>query len=105
MRCYVLYLLLQISKQLIVHAGQVASLNANTNQEQSIGADFDGTMTLAGVDSVADYPKLIQAVMARGATDEQVRKLAGENILRYELLSKSRIQSGSVRMENQGHSY
>ncbi|KAI1637560.1 dipeptidyl aminopeptidase [Biscogniauxia mediterranea] len=48
-----------------------------------IGGDFDGTVTLAnGIESVADYPKLIEAVMRRGATDEQVRKLVGENILR-----------------------
>ncbi|EON98392.1 putative microsomal dipeptidase protein [Phaeoacremonium minimum UCRPA7] len=48
-----------------------------------IGGDFDGTVTLAnGINSVSDYPKLIQAVMRRGATDEQVRKLVGENILR-----------------------
>lgn len=48
-----------------------------------IGGDFDGTVTLAnGINSVADYPKLIEAVMKRGATDEQVRKLVGENILR-----------------------
>lgn len=48
-----------------------------------IGGDFDGTMTLAnGIESVADYPKLIKAVMKRGATDEQVEKLLGKNILR-----------------------
>ncbi|ETN44793.1 uncharacterized protein HMPREF1541_09668 [Cyphellophora europaea CBS 101466] len=48
-----------------------------------IGGDFDGTMTLAnGISSVADYPKLIEAVMRRGATDEQIMKLMGENILR-----------------------
>ncbi|KPM46538.1 putative dipeptidase [Neonectria ditissima] len=48
-----------------------------------IGGDFDGTVTLAnGIRSVADYPALIQAVMKRGATDGQVRKLVGENLLR-----------------------
>lgn len=48
-----------------------------------IGGDFDGTVTLAnGIHSVADYPKLLEAVMRRGATDEQIRKLVGENILR-----------------------
>lgn len=48
-----------------------------------IGGDFDGTVTLAnGISSVADYPKLIEAVLRRGATDAQVRKLLGENILR-----------------------
>lgn len=50
-----------------------------------IGGDFDGvglTDVADGVNSVADYPALIQAVMRRGATDEQIRKLVGENILR-----------------------
>ncbi|KAI1259403.1 dipeptidyl aminopeptidase [Xylariaceae sp. FL1019] len=48
-----------------------------------IGGDFDGTVTLAnGIESVADYPKLIEAVMKRGATDEEIRKLVGDNILR-----------------------
>lgn len=48
-----------------------------------IGGDFDGTTEIVnGINSVADYPKLIEAVMRRGATDEQVRKLVGENILR-----------------------
>lgn len=49
-----------------------------------IGADFDGTMSLAnGINDVSDYLKLIEAVMRRGATDEDVRKLIGGNILRY----------------------
>ncbi|KAK2008589.1 putative dipeptidase [Colletotrichum eremochloae] len=48
-----------------------------------IGGDFDGTVTLAnGISSVADYPKLIAAVMKRGATDEQIRKLISSNFLR-----------------------
>lgn len=48
-----------------------------------IGGDFDGTVTLAnGISSVADYPKLIAAVMRRGATDEQIKKLIGLNLLR-----------------------
>ncbi|KAJ5682213.1 hypothetical protein N7462_005378 [Penicillium macrosclerotiorum] len=48
-----------------------------------IGGDFDGTVTLAnGIHSVADYPKLIEAVMRRGATDLQVKKMVGQNILR-----------------------
>ncbi|TVY13468.1 putative dipeptidase [Lachnellula arida] len=48
-----------------------------------IGADFDGTVTLAdGIDDVTAYPRLIQAVMERGATDAQIRGLVGENILR-----------------------
>lgn len=62
----------------IMHVVQLAGWD-----HVGIGGDFDGTMTLAnGIESVADYPNLIKAVMRRGATDEQVRKLLGENILR-----------------------
>ncbi|EXJ78932.1 hypothetical protein A1O3_08432 [Capronia epimyces CBS 606.96] len=62
----------------IMHVVEVAGWD-----HVGIGADFDGTVTLAhGISSVADYPKLIEAVMRRGASDEQVRKLVGENILR-----------------------
>lgn len=63
----------------IMHVTQVAGWD-----HVGIGGDFDGTMTLAnGISSVADYPKVIEAVMRRGAADEQIRKLVGENILRY----------------------
>lgn len=49
----------------------------------SIGADFDGTTNLVnGINDVTTYPRLIESVMRRGATDAQVRKLLGENILR-----------------------
>lgn len=63
----------------IMHITEVAGWD-----HVGIGGDFDGTVTLAnGIESVADYPLLIQAVMRRGATDDQIRKLAGENLLRY----------------------
>ncbi|ROV97032.1 hypothetical protein VSDG_04124 [Cytospora chrysosperma] len=62
----------------IMHVVEVAGWD-----HVGIGGDFDGTTAIAnGINSVADYPKLIQAVMTRGATDEQIRKLVGENILR-----------------------
>lgn len=62
----------------IMHVVEVAGWD-----HVGIGGDFDGVVEVAnGINSVADYPKLIEAVMRRGATDEQVRKLVGENILR-----------------------
>ena len=62
----------------IYHVAEVAGWD-----HVGIGGDFDGTAVLPeGIESVADYPRLIEAVMARGATDEQVRKLVGQNILR-----------------------
>ncbi|TDZ17466.1 putative dipeptidase [Colletotrichum orbiculare MAFF 240422] len=48
-----------------------------------IGSDFSGTPYVPiGLEDVSKFPDLIQLVMERGATDEQVRLLAGENILR-----------------------
>ncbi|KAH6879536.1 dipeptidyl aminopeptidase [Thelonectria olida] len=62
----------------IMHVVEVAGWD-----HVGIGGDFDGTVTLAnGINSVADYPKLVQAVMKRDASDEQIRKLVGGNLLR-----------------------
>jgi membrane dipeptidase len=48
-----------------------------------IGGNFDAlTVFTNGLESVVCYPDLIEAVTERGATDEQVRKLLGENLLR-----------------------
>ncbi|KAI0147948.1 membrane dipeptidase-domain-containing protein [Hypoxylon sp. NC0597] len=48
-----------------------------------IGSDFSGTpFTPSGLEDVSKYPDLIELLMARGATDEQIRLLAGDNILR-----------------------
>ncbi|KAI1459620.1 membrane dipeptidase-domain-containing protein [Annulohypoxylon moriforme] len=48
-----------------------------------VGSDFSGTRFIpAGLEDVSKYPDLIQLLMERGATDEQVRLLAGDNILR-----------------------
>jgi len=61
-----------------------------------IGADFDGTMTLAeGIEDVSAYPRLIEAVLRRGATDAQVRKLMGENILR--VWRQNEINAGQIQ--------
>ena len=48
-----------------------------------IGGDLDGiTTTPVGLESVADYPKLFAELARRGHSDEQLRKLAGLNLLR-----------------------
>ncbi|KAI1773190.1 membrane dipeptidase-domain-containing protein [Hypoxylon cercidicola] len=48
-----------------------------------IGSDFSGTPYVPiGLEDVSKFPDLIQLLMERGATDEQIRLLAGENILR-----------------------
>jgi membrane dipeptidase len=48
-----------------------------------LGSDFDGIeSTPTGLESVASYPALLAELMRRGYTDQQLRKLAGLNVLR-----------------------
>jgi membrane dipeptidase len=48
-----------------------------------IGGDFDGiTTTPTDLTSVADYPKLFAELLRRGHSEEQLKKLAGLNVLR-----------------------
>ncbi|RZK42097.1 MAG: membrane dipeptidase [Pedobacter sp.] len=47
------------------------------------GADFDGAESFpAGVNSVADYPKLTQALLDRGYKRSEIEKILGGNFLR-----------------------
>src|SRR6266545_1792013 len=48
-----------------------------------IGGDFDGiTEVVVGLEDVSKYPALFAELAHRGWSDEDLRKLAGENILR-----------------------
>jgi membrane dipeptidase len=48
-----------------------------------IGTDFDGIpVPPAEIDSAADLPKITAALMARGHSAEDMKKLLGENLLR-----------------------
>ena len=48
-----------------------------------IGSDFDGVPCLPeGIDSVADLPKITQALAERGYTAKQLNLILGENLLR-----------------------
>ncbi|KAM0417082.1 hypothetical protein ACHAPT_012920 [Fusarium lateritium] len=48
-----------------------------------LGADFFGMANVPiGLEDVSKYPSLLEILLQRGATDEQIRLLAGENILR-----------------------
>ena len=48
-----------------------------------IGGDFDAIVDATpDLADVSCYPRLVEAVMRRGATDAQVAKLLGENVLR-----------------------
>jgi membrane dipeptidase len=48
-----------------------------------IGSDFDGTTFMpAGLDDVSAFPRLFQALLDRGWSEEDCAKLAGANVLR-----------------------
>jgi membrane dipeptidase len=48
-----------------------------------LGSDFDGVAALPeGMNSVADLPKITQALVERGYTAEEIHKILGGNLLR-----------------------
>ncbi len=48
-----------------------------------LGTDFDGISSMPeGMDSAADLPKITRALLERGYTEDDVRKLLGENLMR-----------------------
>ena len=62
----------------IEHVRKVAGID-----HVGIGSDFDGiTSVPIGLEGVDDYPVLLAELMRRGWTDEEIRKLAGQNLLR-----------------------
>jgi len=49
-----------------------------------LGSDFDGVSgtTPQGMDSAADLPKITQALLDRGYSAEDIKKILGGNLLR-----------------------
>jgi len=63
-----------------------------------IGGDFDGIETTpADLTSVADYPKLFAELLRRGHSEEQLKKLAGLNVLR--VMKQAEAVSARLRKE------
>jgi membrane dipeptidase len=62
----------------IEHMRQVAGVD-----HIGIGGDFDGiTTVIQGLEDVSKYPALFAELAHRGWSDEDMKKLAGENVLR-----------------------
>ena len=63
----------------IDHVAKVAGID-----HVGLGSDFDGVngATPAGIDSAADLPKITQALLDRGYSTDDIRKILGGNLLR-----------------------
>ena len=61
----------------MLHAIQVAGID-----HVGVSGDFDGGGGIDGLESVADYPKITQRLMAAGYSKEDVAKVWGGNALR-----------------------
>jgi membrane dipeptidase len=63
----------------IEHIAKVAGVD-----HVGLGSDFDGVSgaTPQGMDSAADLPKITQALLDRGYSAEEIRKILGGNLLR-----------------------
>jgi membrane dipeptidase len=63
----------------IDHIAKVAGID-----HVGLGSDFDGVSgaTPQGIDSAADLPKITQALLDRGYSANDIRKILGENLLR-----------------------
>jgi membrane dipeptidase len=69
-------------KSLIDHIDHIAKVAGIDHV--GLGSDFDGVSgaTPQGIDSAADLPKITQALLDRGYSAEDIRKILGGNLLR-----------------------
>jgi membrane dipeptidase len=69
-------------KSLIDHIDHIAKVAGIDHV--GLGSDFDGVSgaTPAGIDSAADLPKITQALLDRGYSAEDIKKVLGGNLLR-----------------------
>jgi membrane dipeptidase len=81
----------------IEHVRRVAGVD-----HVGLGGDFDGiTELVEGLEDVSTYPALLAALARRGWKDAELRKLAGENILRV-LEENERVAARLQRVRGPG---
>lgn len=67
-----------------------------------LGSDYDGVgdSLPTGLKDVSQYPNLLQVLLERGYTEEDIRKIAGENLLRvWSEVERIAAQSDQVEQE------
>ena len=75
----------------IQHVRDVAGID-----HVGLGGDFDGVGSLPdGVDGVDAYPRILAALMANGWSAADIRKMAGENVLRVMRAVEAVVESQS----------
>jgi membrane dipeptidase len=77
----------------IDHVKQIAGVDA-----VGLGSDFDGiSCSPAGLDDVSKFPNLTRALLEKGYSEQEIRKIYGENVLRVMRAverESSRLQAG-----------
>ncbi|MGA8272864.1 MAG: dipeptidase [Candidatus Sulfotelmatobacter sp.] len=86
-------------KSLIDHIDHVAKVAGVDHV--GLGSDFDGVdgATPQGMDSAADLPKITQALLDRGYSAEDIKKILGGNLLRV----FRQVEAVSHEMQSQAH--
>ena len=86
-------------KVLIDHIDHIAKVAGVDHV--GLGSDFDGVSgaTPQGMDSAADLPKITQALLDRGYSEDDIKKILGGNLLRV----FRRVEEVSHEMQSQAH--
>ena len=86
-------------KSLIDHIDHIAKVAGIDHV--GLGSDFDGVSgaTPAGMNSAADLPKITQALLDRGYSADDIKKILGGNILRV----FRQVETVSREMQTQSH--
>jgi membrane dipeptidase len=86
-------------KSLIDHIDHIAKVAGVDHV--GLGSDFDGVSgaTPQGMDSAADLPKITQALLDRGYSADDIKKILGGNLLRI----FGQVESVSREMQAQSH--
>ena len=67
-------------EKIVEHIDHAAKLVGATHV--GLGSDFDGTTVPDGMDDVSMLPKITAALLEKGYSEQDVKNILGENILR-----------------------